>query len=880
MKRFLAGIGSLIVLAALLIGIPAVLMLVAGNPIPSGEQLQQALTQPDYGGEFLLGTLLPIIAWIAWLTFAISVLTVLPSIVRGLEPPRIPGLHVQQRTAAALLGTIIIMFTAFTGTASAAVADAPAPYSASQDAAGSTANTASTTADEQIADATAQAVDAVDSDAPRYETHAGDTLWTIAQDQLGDGKRYTEIAQLNYNVVQEDGGALTPDSHWIAPGWTLVLPADAAAAPSDAAPAAEVAAAETPAPVAVTVVAGDTLWGIAEAQLGSGDRYPELFEASRAAVQADGQQLSNPDLILPGWNVVVPQAAAPTAPVEAPPEDAGAVSASSDVASAAAFEVLQSAGDVANTSTPDETDFVAAVADSPVATAGGISSMLAASLLGLLGVRRAQQRKRRTLGQRVVVSSSGTDTEWSLRTIADAHGLQLIDQAVRIAAAAVPARLMPLALVSYLDETVSLHFAEATELGTPFTADNAEHTIWSVHSLAVGSHPAAPVSPFPALVTLGHDDSGAHVLVNLEHFATLVVTGAADTTAAILRAMTLELVGGKWAAGSRVWSLGAAPEFAEALGASGLHDTDTVAELVTALRERADVLSGSPAQDAAFSEDTLRGRPFATEDTLCEVVVLASPISEVEQREIADVLLRMPRSVMVLVTETVTGDAHLRVDETGSATLTPGGVTVSAQMVGGVAYHQLLASLAAAAAPSRALTEIAEIDEETRERPRATPTPSAEDTALRIMWGKWEALVRYPLAETSTENLVGALKLIDARAFDPAASLAHTFSTPLREEMIASVVDAAHELSTRSLASGDIHTARIAALIGERVDPFSEIPVRDRLRVEATAHDFDQFEEVVARLNRQLAALSDELDEETRDLIDEVRNEALARPTR
>ena len=44
---------------------------------------------------------------------------------------------------------------------------------------------------------------------------------------------------------------------------------------------------------------GDSLWKIAEAELGSGARYTEIFEANRDI-------LDNPDLIKPGQVLKIP----------------------------------------------------------------------------------------------------------------------------------------------------------------------------------------------------------------------------------------------------------------------------------------------------------------------------------------------------------------------------------------------------------------------------------------------------------------------------------------------------------------------------------------------------------------------------------------------
>ena len=52
---------------------------------------------------------------------------------------------------------------------------------------------------------------------------ARETLWSIAEERLGSPLRWKEIAVLNYEVRQGDGGTLTAE-HWIRPGWTLELP--------------------------------------------------------------------------------------------------------------------------------------------------------------------------------------------------------------------------------------------------------------------------------------------------------------------------------------------------------------------------------------------------------------------------------------------------------------------------------------------------------------------------------------------------------------------------------------------------------------------------------------------------------------------------------
>lgn len=58
----------------------------------------------------------------------------------------------------------------------------------------------------------------------------------------------------------------------------------------------------------------DSLWRIAVRTMGDGGRWPEIYALNRGRPQPDGDSLTNPDLIRPGWILQVPAHTPPTGP--------------------------------------------------------------------------------------------------------------------------------------------------------------------------------------------------------------------------------------------------------------------------------------------------------------------------------------------------------------------------------------------------------------------------------------------------------------------------------------------------------------------------------------------------------------------------------------
>jgi nucleoid-associated protein YgaU len=57
----------------------------------------------------------------------------------------------------------------------------------------------------------------------------------------------------------------------------------------------------------------DTYWDIAEAGLGGGEHWQQIWDLNRGRTQPDGEVMTNPGLLKPGWTVLLPASAATTA---------------------------------------------------------------------------------------------------------------------------------------------------------------------------------------------------------------------------------------------------------------------------------------------------------------------------------------------------------------------------------------------------------------------------------------------------------------------------------------------------------------------------------------------------------------------------------------
>lgn len=713
--RVIRGLGALVALAVLLVGVPAGLIVFAGNPIPTVDELVRVATGPDYGGQFLMGSVLPIVAWALWASFAVGFLVEAIARIGRVRVPKIPGLRFQQKSAGALIGAVVAMVAI--GAPGAAMAAEPVTSHSSTPAAvvASVDSTVAPASTETEAEA-----EAATPSAPTHEVKDGESLWRIAEATLGSGERWTEIAQLNYGKQQPDGHSLTRE-HWLNAGWVLTLPADAAQ------PAAVQAAEKAQAEERV-VQPGDTLWGIAEEELGDGARYTEIAEAS--------PQVQNPDVILPGWTVTIPgtQAAeavpapaaveeapeAAPAPQDAPAADTVAPEAAEDAPAATEAEEAPAAGDAVEPApAPVQEADVAGDEDEAgmdwvdeifnVRTAGGIGAVAAAGLLSVLGIRRMKQHRQRKPGQRIAMPQGDAATmELELRAVENPMGMEDVDHALRhlaVWAQDTGNPLPPLYALRLSEAEIALYLDAATELPEPFVPVSDDHTSWTIDPELLPPLEREPSAPYPALVTVGQDHVNAHLMVDLEHIGALNIIGDEDLVDGALNALAVELATAQWGEALRITLVGVAPGLPAALDTGRVRHVDDVDALMLDLRAQAADTERTLAELGVSSIEEARSIGAEAEAWLPEIVLLGQLPDEQTQAELAELVSRVPRVGIAAVSSgQLAGEWVLDITSRDEAGLTlpaaGAAIPVSPQMVDQQELAKILALFATTTAPA------------------------------------------------------------------------------------------------------------------------------------------------------------------------------------
>jgi nucleoid-associated protein YgaU len=581
LRALTRGVASLAALAALLVGLPVLLSSWGRLPgSPSGDWWDRL--SDTAVSDTTVFVVLTVAAWVAWATFAAAVVVEFVAGIRGLQAPRIAFAGPFQRSARTLVAGVLLMLSLLQ---SAGPSYASVPRATAANASGATASSfghESTESGHVIAITIAPDGAAADASAseglappgipqgavPVIEVERGDSPWSLAEAHLGDGLRWRELYEINRGLPQPDGRSWT-NPELIVPGWQLRLPSPQHV-PTPQSPIETTDAAD----VVHVVQRGDTLSSIAGHYLGDPTRYPELFEANSDRIQPDGRRLTDPNLIVVGWNLVIPATQEPTVvePVDAPAEPHqttevgetdGAPATTPTTTTPQQTTATPPSPSTTTPQPPPPTTAPALTVTVPTPPAGtepttsgneGTSTPILVGLAGAtalstgLALRLRWLRRRRATRGSAAAAVIPSDAEIAVVAAADVPLVRWAGQQIA-------------ALIRDLDPRKVTGAPLAIEL----SEEAGIEILWDApqHSPTVGSwraadggwawrlayDPESPVPPdelpagIPALVTIGQRE-GRQLLIDLEAFGTLAVTGPPGCTAGLLRSVALELACG------------------------------------------------------------------------------------------------------------------------------------------------------------------------------------------------------------------------------------------------------------------------------------------------------------------------------------------------
>jgi DNA-binding SARP family transcriptional activator len=707
--------GSTLLLVA--VGVPIVLVLVGGSPVPHGlihavrvdMSLRQLFDKPIADTWIVHAAFL--LAWIAWLWLSVCVVVEMVSWVSGRTPVRVPGSRTMQAVAAFLVGTTLAVMSAdripgpgVHGTPRVAMA-----------ASMSTTLPRTSSRSPRFGPATVKApggVGVVDPDARSTDANHRSTTKTNptrsrSGSRTGPPRRGSALSEgRKIDLPREQAsGRVEGSSAWPVPK-----------SGEESAELSDVVETVTAPPVRTYVVQPhDTLWSIAGSQLGSSLLWPEIAQANYGRPQPDGGVLTDAHWIDPGWvlvlpadgsvaDVVSPSTSAPAVPVVSVPTS-GAPMSPPPTTTPLATATPSSPAAVppgANSMSPSAVgprvglDHTIRAQADPVRAAqsvhrtdgtpkeqpqgghGGFpvtpigAGLLGAGLVGIIDrMRRAQQRHRRA-GEHIRLPQPALSSlERRLRISDDPLAPYAVDAALRTLASGVSTAGGPVvAGVQVHPDDIEL--IPQDDRWTGIVPDPFEDRVgssswfvsrrllpWAEPHDAGGSRVGE--APCPALVTVGRSDAGP-CLVNLEAMGSLAVLGEPTACDGLLRALALELATSFWADQFDLVLVGFGQELSRFERVRVMPDA---APLVPELEHRG--RDGRSLLHTAGYRSFSEARMVAQSDTWDALVVLCGPsVGSSEARDLVDHAGEAETGLAVVVCGDTDGSRHtLTLDGTG-----------------------------------------------------------------------------------------------------------------------------------------------------------------------------------------------------------------------
>src|SRR5665213_2489665 len=434
------------------VGVPVVLVLVGGSPVPHGlvhavrvdMSLRQLFDKPIADTWIVHAAFA--LAWCAWLWLSVCVVVEMVSWVSGRTPVRVPGSRTMQAVAAFLVGTTLAVMSADrilgpsvhpTARVSLAASASPAPPRTTSRSLGFGPAPGKTPRGVGVVDPGATSTDAyhraTTKTTPILSRSSTPTGAPRSGSALSEGRKIDLPSEQASGVVK--GSAAWPVSETSEESAELSDLVETVAAP----------------PVRTYVVQPrDTLWSIAASQLGSPLLWPEIAQANYGRPQPDGGVLTDAHWIDPGWvlvlpadasvaDAVTPSTSAPATPVTAVPASSAPMphpatsphpAATSSSTAAVQADPVRAPQSVHRTDGTPKGQTEERHGGFPVTPIG--AGLLGAGLVAIIDrMRRAQQRHRRA-GEHIRLPHPALSSlERRLRISDDPSAPYAVDAALR-----------------------------------------------------------------------------------------------------------------------------------------------------------------------------------------------------------------------------------------------------------------------------------------------------------------------------------------------------------------------------------------------------------------------------------------------------------------
>ncbi|MCX5009196.1 LysM peptidoglycan-binding domain-containing protein [Streptomyces sp. NBC_00638] len=730
--RLFKAVVSLLVLVVAVGGLP--LLLTWATPViwaSSHDELAHLLDRQDTGAVFLL--VLVVVGWMGWAQFTFCALRELLAQLRGRRWHAPRGLGTSQRAAALLVGSILVLLP----TGSALASDAQAATTATASRTPGQAPQAEPSS--RVVQASAAAPESSSSYTVR-EMRPAESLWSIAERELGDGERWREIADLNEGHAM-GGGHVFRSNSFLQPGWKLAMPESLGPQGLRAQSDGRASVAAEKGERVVTVHSGDSLSKIAENEVGDGGAWPALFEASKGQRQPDGlPAITDPDMIYAGQHVTVPGArpdqdsppvdrpgsngseppsASHTPPDQKPSEGPGGQddmpaatpsqsaalpssaprtpsAPSTPSASAAPHESAEPAAPTSQPapSSPEGAEPAPASSLLNLRTVVGAGALLAAAVTAALALRRTLQRRRRKPGETIAITAQTAPAEAQLAAAAEPSGVARLDVVLRtmVHAAERDGRGVPVLRAARLDaRTVHVlpdDLASAPQV--PFVAGAAGWWRLDAGVELLDEETARTIAaPCPALVTVGSAESGDLVLADLARLPVVLLDGNPVHISEVCTSLALELGMSPWARDVEVVAVGFGEDLPHLLPNSRIAHMRQPAHALRDLTER--LLEVHQMPETA-------DHPY--------VVLCASALDDDTAWQFADILGKAPQIPVTLIAPTGTTSGHfpeadiLAVSAQTPQRFDPLGIDITVQRLEHAAYQQIITALAVSGQPA------------------------------------------------------------------------------------------------------------------------------------------------------------------------------------